>query len=237
MLSLGLCLSDCAFCRFCSLYRRGVYSQHELGILSEDIFGSGYSRYAKPISNAVFGNYELVERCAATRWSPLEASYRKIDRFDEETIEGFYRAATSFAAAYLEATKGQVHSYAFARLLGSFEGMTSPISTVESMREGWHRSPAYAGLSHAIQFIAFVVEKMDKLDIPPASLRERTNLPLDPYDGLAELFYNAVFQKLSTRYNLRSGVSSMTRFAKWIVFQTLSEPAFLAFASTSWAFS
>jgi len=158
----------------------------------EDVFGSGYSRYAKPISNAVFGNYELVERCASKRWSPLDVDYRKIGRFDEETIEGFYRAATSFVTVYLEKTRGRIHSYAFARLLGSFESMTSQMSTVESMGESWYRSPAYAGLSHSIRFIEFAVKVMDKLQIAPTSLRERKDLPLDPYDGLAALFYEAV---------------------------------------------
>ncbi len=158
----------------------------------EDIFGSGYSRHAKPISKAVFGNYELIERCASERSSPLDVQYRKVDAFDEQRIEGFFRAATAFVPGYLEATKGRLHSYAFARLLGSFESMTSPISTLDSMGEGWHRSSAYAGLSHSIQFIAFVVENLDKLNIPPTSLREKTKGYLDPYDGLAELFYKAV---------------------------------------------
>lgn len=165
----------------------------------EDLFGSGYSLHAKPVSKVVFGNYKLVERCALKRWSPLEADYRQTGRFDEKTIEGFYRAATSFVAAYLEETKGRVHSYAFARLLGSFKSMTVSVTTMESMGEDWYKSPAHAGLSHSIQFIAFVVKEMDKLKIQPASLRERKNLPLDPYDGLAELFYEATLHAAFVR--------------------------------------
>ena len=139
----------------------------------------------------MFGNYELIERCASEHSSPLDIRYRKIDAFDEQRIEGFFRAATAFVPSYLEATRGRSHSYAFARLLGSFESMTSPISTFDSMGESWHRSSAYAGLTHSIQFIAFVVENLYKLNIPPTSLREKKHGYLDPYDGLAQLFYKA----------------------------------------------
>ncbi|MGH7887734.1 MAG: hypothetical protein ACREPG_07700, partial [Candidatus Binatia bacterium] len=84
-------------------------------------FESGFIGYLKPITTTVFGSYKLIERCATQNACPLDTNYRTLATFDEKQMEGFARAALAFVDSYLQEDKGQTHSFAFARLIGSFE--------------------------------------------------------------------------------------------------------------------
>ena len=107
----------------------------------ESGFSSGYFGYAKPVTSAVFGSYELIEHCAVRGLSALDLNFSILDTLDATQMGGFKRAGLAFFASYLEKGASEIHSYAFARLLRSMESCSNGIYKINGLPAGAWKSP------------------------------------------------------------------------------------------------
>jgi hypothetical protein len=148
-------------------------------------YSSGYFGYAKPITGAVFGSYELVERCATKSASPLDLHYSIIATLNADQMEGFKRAGLAFFRAYLEKNDHQKHSYAFARLLSAMESCASGIYKINNLsEEGW-QSQEYARFQAVADFLKEAITLLEKSGIKSRFLRPSKETYHDVYDALA----------------------------------------------------
>ena len=166
----------------------------------ESGYSSGYFGYAKPITGAVFGSYELIERCATEGASPLDLHYSVIDSLDSIQIEGFKRAALSFFDSYLKKNKYQHHSYAFARLIDSMISCARSIYKINGQSIDTHRSSEYARFSTVADFFKEAINLLDKSGIKARSHKPSERMNYDVYDTLA----HAILELISLAANVNA---------------------------------
>ncbi|WP_363346257.1 hypothetical protein [Methylocystis echinoides] len=160
----------------------------------ESGYSSGYFGYAKPITSAVFGSYELVEHCARKSVSPLDLHYLVINTLDAIQMEGFKRASLAFFKAYLEKNPYQTHSYAFARLLGSLKSCANEVYKINSLAGASWKSPEYARFEAVADFLKEAVTLLGKSGIKARSLRPSKEKYHDVYDALAHAILSLISQ-------------------------------------------
>lgn len=168
----------------------------------ESGFSSGYFGYSKPVTSAVFGSYELIERCAVTALSPLDLDFSILDALDPTQMGGFKRAGLAFFASYLANGVSEIHSYAFARLLHSYQSCSNGIYKINALPAGAWKSPEYARFSDVADFLREAIDLLDKSEIKARSLRPSKQLYRDVYDELAhailELIWHASAVKVAS---------------------------------------
>ena len=159
----------------------------------ESGYYSGYFGYAKPITNAVFGSYELIERCASVHNSPLDLNYAIVRALNATQMEGFTRAGLSFFNAYLTRTCAQSHSYAFARLLSSLEDCASDLYKLNNVSANYWNAPEFARFKSAAAFLKEAINNLAKSGIKTRSLRPSKETYHDVYDALAHTIMEIIF--------------------------------------------
>jgi len=146
---------------------------------------SGYFGYAKPITSAVFGSYELIERCASASTSPLDLHYSIVGKLDATQIEGFMRAGLAFFDSYLAKNGSHRHSYAFARLLGDLDSCVSGLYKINNMSATEWNAPELARFRSVAGFFDKAISSLAKSGIKARSLRPSKKTYRDVYDALA----------------------------------------------------
>jgi hypothetical protein len=154
-------------------------------------YHSGYFGYAKPITRAVFGSYELIERCASAGVSPLDLRY--VGTLNATQMDGFTRAGLSFFNAYLAKTSAHSHSYALARLLGSLEGCVSELYKLNNLSTDESNAPEFARFKSAADFLKEAINSLAKSGIKARSLRPSEETYRDVYDALAHAIMDLIF--------------------------------------------
>ncbi len=153
---------------------------------------SGYFGYLKPITNTIFGNFSLIERCASQLHSPLDLHFKTIMDLDAEQADGFARAGIAFLHSYLSETKGTTHSYALARLIDSYKNCISSLYRINNSPGDHWLSAEYARLTAVMQFISTALRLLEEHKIKPRSKKPSSEIYHDTYDSLATLIYDVI---------------------------------------------
>jgi len=146
----------------------------------------------KPITNAVFGQYSLVERCATETACPLDLEFETILNLDAKQAEGLTRAGLAFLNSYLIQTKGMTHSYALARLLGSIKNCVSGLYKLDNNPGDYWWTSEYARVEAVMKFIEQALDLLTKHEITPRTKRPSSEIYYDTYDALASLIYDVI---------------------------------------------
>jgi len=169
------------------------------GLYHEDEgYNSGLLGYIKPFSQAIYGNYELVE--ALKQHSPLDIDYKSAWAWDADQFETYCRVAQMTLKNYLEGAHWGQHSYVLTRALHEIQGTTSR-AIFDVKRAGddyygdaWHR------LSAGVDFIKGSINLIGELKPPPQArtlrirAQQRNRLSNeDFYDRLAEAMFEIIF--------------------------------------------
>ena len=155
-------------------------------------YNSGYFGYSKPITSAVFGSYELIERCASERASPLDLHYAVLGKLDATQMDGFTRAGLSFFDDYLAKNHSQTHSYAFTRLLHSLKSCANGVYRLNDLSVDASTSPEYARFKSVADFTRRAIEKLAKSGIKPRALRSKDEVYHDVYDALVQFIVDLI---------------------------------------------
>lgn len=164
----------------------------------DDGYNSGLLGYIKPFSQALYGNYKLVE--AFRHHSPLDIHYKSVWVWDAEQFETYCRVAQMTLKSYLEGGYWGQHSSVLIRALNNIQETTRRAiwdierSGDDYLGDAWYR---FRG---GVKFIKDSINAIGKLKPPPEAhtlrIRDRDSNRLrdeDFYDRLAEAMYETIY--------------------------------------------
>lgn len=157
-------------------------------------YTSGLLGYLKPVSRAVYGNYELVETLASNGASPLDIHFEEQWVWNARQWKAYCRATLITLKDYLEKGWGSEHSYALYRALTSIKSAYRDVYKLNNLAEAY-ATDIYERLRVAAEFVKDAINTIDKQPKPPKPLhriREET-YPKNIYDDLALLIFDMCF--------------------------------------------
>ncbi|KAF0166088.1 MAG: hypothetical protein FD157_707 [Rhodocyclaceae bacterium] len=169
------------------------------GLYHEDEgYYSGLLGYIKPFSQALYGNYELVE--ALQHHSPLDIDYKSVWAWDADQFSTYCRVTQMTLKSYLEGEHWGQHSYVLTGALREIRETTNrAIADVNKARDddygdAWHR------LRAGVDFIKDSINLIGELNPPPEArtlrirgTRRNRLIDEDFYDRLAEAMFEIIF--------------------------------------------
>lgn len=157
-------------------------------------YSSGLLGYLKPVSQAVYGNYLLVEALASNVVSPLDIDFEEQWAWDSRQWKAYCRATLMTLKDYLAKGYGSKNSYALNRAMHDIESAYRDLHKLNDMPDAYE-SDVYDRLGVAADFVKTAIELIDKQPMPPKPLqriREGT-YPKNIYDHLALLIFKMCF--------------------------------------------
>jgi hypothetical protein len=163
---------------------------------------AGLTGYLKPFSQAVYGNYPLVESLGSHFGSPLDVRYERQRDWDATQLKAYCSATTITIKDYLKRGYWGRHSYALYRALGNIEGATSDFYKLNKATDDFYSTDPAQRMEVVVDFIHEVVDVFDKTrPVPAARLRifEKT-AQNTLYDHIANMMFEVIFDasKVST---------------------------------------
>lgn len=157
-------------------------------------YSSGLLGYLKPISQAVYGDYVLVEALASNVASPLDIHFQEQWAWDAKQWEAYCRATLITLKDCLERGYGSQNSYALNRAMHDIESAYRDLHNLNDAPDAYG-SDIYDRLRVASEFIKDAIDLIDKQPNPPKPLRRirEGTYPKNIYDHLALLIFNMCF--------------------------------------------
>lgn len=176
----------------------------------DDGYNSGLIGYIKPFSQAVYGDYNLVENLARSHRSPLDLPTRSLDAVQ---LEAYARVALLFSEKYLEkrnradlnhklfpenhefTASRNIHSDAFYQMLSSIKHGCSDLYKLNGIKEEYYSSDILNRFETVVGFGKDLIELINKNEISPqTTLRNKDQrIRKDMYDRLAEFIFDLIF--------------------------------------------
>lgn len=153
-------------------------------------YDSGLIGHHKPLSAAMFGNYQLVE----TVGELLDPPYSEISKWDADNWEAYCRITLLTLADYISKDPNH-HSYTLCRAKDCIENATYDLYKLNGLTGIWDND-AVARLRITVSFIKDSIELLNKSDhIDDVRLRVRTKYghPAESiYDHIASLILQVI---------------------------------------------
>lgn len=158
---------------------------------------SGLLGYIKPFSQALYGNYELVE--ALQQNSPLDIHYKSVRTWDADQFETYCRVVQMVLKSYLKGGHWGQHSYVLTRALDDIQEVTSnSIGDIQKLEDDY-LGDAWNRLRTGVDFIKDSVNAIGELEPSPAArtlrIRHREHPRVwneDFYDLLAKAMFKII---------------------------------------------
>lgn len=163
----------------------------------DESYYSGLLGHIKPFSQALYGNYELVE--ALQNHSPLDIHYKSVWEWDADQLEIYCRVTQMTLKSYLEGGHWEQHSYVLTRALGDIQESTCRAildiknSGDDYLGDEWNR------LRAGVDFIKGCINAIGELEPSPEARTLRIHTRLhnrtvneDYYDRLAEAMFEII---------------------------------------------
>ena len=145
---------------------------------------SGLLGYIKPLSKALYGNYELVEALTEKHFSPLDIHYEIVNAWDSKQFDTYARAVSLTLNNYLETGHIRSHSYALAQAFGNLQSRASEISRLSENIPDHTSSEIENRLLTTIHFIRDAMRTIgERDDVPQDAIRDKNK-----YRGIFNLF-------------------------------------------------
>ncbi len=157
-------------------------------------YSSGLLGYFKPVSQAIYGNYVLVEALASNVASPLDIDFEERWAWDAKQWEAYCRATLITLKDCLEKGYGSQNSYALNRAMHDIEDAYHDLYKLNDAPDAYGRD-VYNRLRVAAEFVKDAIDLIDKQPKPPKPLRRirEGTYPKNIYDHLALLIFNMCF--------------------------------------------
>lgn len=169
---------------------------HEDEGYSSDLLG-----YLKPFSQAIYGNYELVERLGDG--SPLDVDYLVKDSWDASQWEVYCRAVLLTFSSYIKNDHWRSHSSTLYRAFEAIKSSFFGVYKINEMPTNYFSSDEYARLRAAVYFVQETVDLIGKQNpLPTTQLRRRKahgSRDEDFYDHIAKLMFEIIFAASSIK--------------------------------------
>jgi hypothetical protein len=159
---------------------------------------SGYFGYARPFTNTIFGDFDLVETLATNGTSPLDVDLEVRWKFDGQQLEAYTRATlTTFKAALAKGNFRQ-HSYALNRAFEIIHRGCSDLYKLDGPLTPQEKGDIHDRLIAVVGFINDAIEAMDKSGVQKTKLRRHGESYRwqyeDYYDKIAQMIFEVIGQ-------------------------------------------
>ena len=156
-------------------------------------YNSGLIGYHKPLSQAMFSNYQMVE----TIGTMFDPDYPGSSKWDADQWEAYCRAVLLTFRSYVEEGSGG-HSFVLYRAMTNIERIASDVYKLNGVTNVSWDNDALARLRVAVDFIGNAVKILDKKGIPDhlqLRLRDKKGpTRKSVYDHLAGMIFEVVFE-------------------------------------------
>lgn len=156
---------------------------------------SGFFGYVRPFTNAIYGDFQLVESLAEGN-SPLDVDLDLRLALDASQLRAYVRATlVTFESAQKSGHWSQ-HSYALFRAFSIIERSCADLYKLGSVSSQAHSSDINRRLNVVVDFVDRAIEILDKHGVKTTTLRRRYvrhKWHEDYYDHLAKLMFEVVY--------------------------------------------
>ena len=178
-----------------------ILNKESLLYHEDEGYHSGLLGYVKPFSQAIYGNYELVEQLGDG--SPLDVNYLVRNSWDTSQWEVYCRAVLLTFSSYLKNSRWRSHSYTLYRAFEAIESSFFDIYKIGEMSTSYFSSDEYQRLRVAVDFVRQVIDLIGKQNPPPSTQLRRQKAPgrqnEDFYDYVANLMFEIIFAASSIK--------------------------------------
>lgn len=169
-----------------ALENKNSFLYHETAGYESGLIGS-----YKPVCQAIFSNYEMVESINTL----LDTDFRSRSKWESEQWEAYCRVVLMTFRDYIE-RGGSGHSYVLYRALKNIEEAPSGLYELNGVGGSKWNDDRFARLRVVIEFINEAVNVLEK-KVAPAGLRRRdrgkgSGRTEDIYDNIASLIYQII---------------------------------------------
>ncbi len=170
----------------------------------EDTYGADVLGWVQPFSNAIYGNYRLVEGIAGPMDSPLDIDWRVAWEMDGGQFEAYCRITLLTFKSYIETGLYHGHSYALYRALGVIKEAGRELYKLDNQpTDATDREPAKR-LEAAVHFISEVITflgKQENLDVGilRAARKGHPGYRGNIFDYIAEAMFDLVLAASAVR--------------------------------------
>jgi len=159
-------------------------------------FDSGALGYWKPFSQAIYGDYALVEALGELMGSPLDIGYSRQRRWDATQLSAYTQATLITLADFLK-SGGLNPSPCLARAFQTIKESPRGMYEIDALEAKAYESDAVAQLQAAVDFVKDAVKAIDEIApaLKPVSLRIRQRnryVSHDIFDQLAALMFDLI---------------------------------------------
>jgi hypothetical protein len=181
-----------------------------------DGYTSGYVGYAKPLTQSMFGDYELIR--GADRILDLDWRFRKT--LDSTQWEAYCKVLLAALESYLKASQPG-HSPIFFRTFGNLADAVSDLYLLNDADTAW-RSEPLERLSVIAGFVQDVLTLLDRFGVPPQDCVSRPDALGLNETSIYDCTSNAIFELIKHASSVHLSQSS-----NWAVqYITLWSPIF-----------
>jgi len=162
---------------------------------------SGYLGYQRPFTNAIYGDFNLVEALTEGN-SPLDIDYQIRRELDAKQFKVYCRAVLTTFTSVLESDQFYDHSFALYRAFGTIERSSSDLYRLNETPQPPDADEVLGRLDAAIEFINDAINVLEKEGVFKTRLR-RHDEPYkwrdDYYDQLAYVAFEIIGDSASVK--------------------------------------
>lgn len=155
-------------------------------------YESGLIGYHKPLSQAMFANYEMVEAIGTL----LDPDINDKGEWNAAQWEAYCRVVLMTLSSYVKGRYGG-HSYALYRAKGYIEDAASDLYTLNELPGGAWKTDSYRRLRVAVKFVKDAVTILDEMGVPDhvrIRVREKHGHPRETFfDHIASMSFELIF--------------------------------------------
>jgi len=155
-------------------------------------FSAGLLGYLKPVSQAIYGNYLLVERLEDNHGSPLDIDFNEQWDWNAKQWKAYYAAVLITLKDYLKNGNGSQHSHALYKAFSDIKSSYQDLYKLNDTPNVFENNDIFDRFDITSKFVKDAIGLIDTNTNPPnPKLRpNENNYHEDIYDLLADLIFD-----------------------------------------------
>jgi hypothetical protein len=157
-------------------------------------YTSGLLGYLKPVSTAIYGNFDLVEALAVNHISPLSINFKERWKWDSEQWEAYCRATLLTLKDYLVKKSSPYSAYSIFNALSDMEDAMLDIHTLNGLNSTYDTeiSEKLSTIVHFVKDAIELINTQTTTEVPLRTVRKNTHNK-NIYDEFASLIFEICF--------------------------------------------
>jgi hypothetical protein len=202
-----------------ALFNKDSFLYHE-----SEGYESGLIGYQKPLSHAMFSNYQMVEKIGTL----LDADIYRKSEWDADNWKAYCRVVLITFGNYVQEGYGE-HSFTLYRARGYIENAVSDLYKLNGLSNTWDTDPCRR-LDVVVNFIVDSIEVLDKKTVPNHTrfrIRKQHGQFKDIYSDMAKMILEVIFHAsavISPRWECWS-IQHNSLWSELFNFDSLDGPA------------